>query len=104
MSDFKICSYAPDLARTIAGLILSSNDLEFRGECFLLLGLQPQDIEKKIVEDNIERKIISAIEMNDRKPKKCRHASSSLFEDDYFQEPQVMDEEYEGGEEAFSSL
>ncbi|KDO82395.1 hypothetical protein CISIN_1g0411022mg, partial [Citrus sinensis] len=47
----KICSYAPDLARTIAGLILSSNDSEFQEECFSILGLQSQNIRNEIVED-----------------------------------------------------
>ncbi|KAI8021655.1 Type 2 DNA topoisomerase 6 subunit B-like [Camellia lanceoleosa] len=100
----KICSYAPDLARTIGGLILSSNDLDFQGECLSLLGLQCQEIKGETTEDCIKRKIISAIEMNDRKPQRNREAAPFLFEDDYFQEPDVLDEEYEEDEQAFSSF
>lgn len=101
--DSQICSYAPDLATTIAGLVLSSNDSHFQGECLSLLGLQAQEIKGKIVEDCIKEKIISAIEMNDRKPQTRREAAPFLFEDDYIPEPYVLDDEYEG-EEIFSSL
>ncbi|XP_059656119.1 type 2 DNA topoisomerase 6 subunit B-like [Cornus florida] len=100
----KICSYAPDLARTVAGLILSSNDLDFQGECFSMLGLQFQEIEGKVVENCIKERIISVIEMNDRKPRKGREDAPVLFDDDCFQEPDLLDEEYEEGEDAFSSL
>ncbi|XP_028100585.1 type 2 DNA topoisomerase 6 subunit B-like isoform X3 [Camellia sinensis] len=100
----KICSYAPDLARTIGGLILSSNDLDFQGECLSLLGLQCQEIKGETIEDCIKRKIISAIEMNDRKPQRNREAAPFLFEDDHFQEPAVLDEEYEEDEQTFSSF
>ncbi|KAL6969447.1 hypothetical protein U1Q18_029160 [Sarracenia purpurea var. burkii] len=101
----KICNYAPDLATTIARLILSSNDSNFQGECHSLLGLQPQEIEGNIIEECIKGKIISAIEINDRKPQRSREAAPSLFEDDYyFQEPDVLDDEYVEGEEAFSYL
>ncbi|KAL6958329.1 hypothetical protein U1Q18_042413 [Sarracenia purpurea var. burkii] len=101
----KICNYAPDLATTIARLILTSNDSNFQGECHSLLGLQPQEIEGNIIEECIKGKIISAIEINDRKPQRSREAAPSLFEDDYyFQEPDVLDDEYVEGEEAFSYL
>ncbi|KAK8292118.1 hypothetical protein V6Z12_D06G101600, partial [Gossypium hirsutum] len=44
----KICSYAPDLASSIAGIILSSNDLKFRSKCSTLLELsQSQAIGKQ---------------------------------------------------------
>ncbi|KAH7570294.1 hypothetical protein JRO89_XS05G0082500 [Xanthoceras sorbifolium] len=68
----KICSYAPDLARSIAGLILSSNDSEFQGECLTLLGLQSQHTDGETVEGCIKEKIISIIEMNDRKSQKSK--------------------------------
>ncbi|XAR65072.1 hypothetical protein NMG60_11009040 [Bertholletia excelsa] len=100
----KICSYAPDLARTIAGLILSSDDSNFQGECFSLLGLQHQEIEGKTVEDCIKSKIISAIEVNDRKPRRIQEAAPFLFKDNYLQEPDVLEEEYEEDIEPFSSL
>ncbi|XP_058193150.1 type 2 DNA topoisomerase 6 subunit B-like [Rhododendron vialii] len=99
----KICSYAPDLARTIAGLVLSSNDSLFQGECLSLLGLQPQEIGGRIVEDCINEKIISAIEINDRKPQTKREAAPFLFEDDFNLEPYVDDDEYKG-KEVFSAL
>lgn len=99
MSLFKIRSYAPDLARTIAGLIISSNDSEFQGECLSVLGLQSQDIGGKHVEAYIKEKIISVIEMNDRKPQRSKEATAFLFEDECLQ-----DEEYDSGEYMFSSL
>ncbi|KAH9773231.1 Type 2 DNA topoisomerase 6 subunit B-like [Citrus sinensis] len=101
----KICSYAPDLARTIAGLILSSNDSEFQEECFSILGLQSQNIINEIVEDSIQQKIISVIQMNDGKPLRSKEAASSfLFEDERLQEPNIQEEEYDAGELVFSSL
>lgn len=101
----KICSYAPDLARTIAGLILSSNDSEFQEECFSILGLQSQNIRNEIVEDSIQQKIISVIQMNDGKPLRSKEAASSfLFEDERLQEPNIQEEEYDAGEHVFSSL
>ncbi|KAL9421470.1 hypothetical protein AB3S75_038934 [Citrus x aurantiifolia] len=94
----KICSYAPDLARTIAGLILSSNDSEFQEECFSILGLQSQNIRNEIVEDSIQQKIISVIQMNDGKPLRSKEAASSfLFEDERLQEPNMQEEEYDAG-------
>lgn len=105
MSLFQICSYAPDLARTIAGLILSSNDSEFQEECFSILGLQSQNIRNEIVEDSIQQKIISVIQMNDGKPLRSKEAASSfLFEDERLQEPNIQEEEYDAGEHVFSSL
>ncbi|KAK2636503.1 hypothetical protein Ddye_031295 [Dipteronia dyeriana] len=100
-----ICSYAPDLARSIAGLILSSNDSEFQGECLTLLGLQSQHIDGETVEGCINEKIISVIEMNDRKPRKSKEvAAPFLFEDDAFQELNLQDEEYNTGEHLLNSL
>lgn len=100
----QIRSYAPDLARTLAGLILSSNDSNFKEECVSLLGLECEEIETEIVNDCIKERIISVIELNDRKRQRGKEAETFLFEDDYFQEPDFMDEEYEEGEEAFGSL
>ncbi|KAK4842704.1 hypothetical protein QYF36_026396 [Acer negundo] len=101
----EICSYAPDLARSITGLILSSNDSEFQGECLTLLGLQSQHIDGETVEGCINEKIVSVIEMNDRKPRKSREvAAPFLFEDDGLQELNLQDEEYDTGEHLFNSL
>ncbi|KAF5200149.1 Type 2 dna topoisomerase 6 subunit b-like [Thalictrum thalictroides] len=88
----KIQSYAPDLARTIAGLILSSNDTKFQGECISLLGLQPQDLGKEKVEDCIKGKIIAVIRRNDRKPQRNREAAPFLFEDES-NEVELLDED-----------
>ncbi|KAK1552518.1 hypothetical protein Q3G72_018636 [Acer saccharum] len=101
----KICSYAPDLARSITGLILSSNDSEFQGECLTLLGLQSQHIDGETVEGCINEKIVSVIEMNDRKPRKSKEvAAPFLFEDDGLQELNLQDEEYDTGEHLFNPL
>uniref|UniRef100_F6HHV3 Type 2 DNA topoisomerase 6 subunit B-like n=1 Tax=Vitis vinifera TaxID=29760 RepID=F6HHV3_VITVI len=97
----KICSYAPDLARSITGLILSSSDSDFQKECLSLLGLQSQEVEGGIVEDRIKEKIISVVEINDRKPQRSREAPSFLFENDCIQEQDLQAKEYEG-EEAFN--
>lgn len=100
---FEIRSYAPDLAKTLAGLILSSNDLEFQEECLSLLGLPPQDVGGTNVEECIKDKIISVIERNDRKPERCKDAAPLLFEYDY---PQELDfeEEHEEADGAFDSF
>ncbi|OVA16987.1 hypothetical protein BVC80_9043g30 [Macleaya cordata] len=99
----KIQSYAPDLARSIAGLILTSNDLEFQGECISLLGLQSQEFDEENVENHIKDKIIAVIEMNDRKPQKNRESAPFLFADVRIQEQEFQDEE-DGGEEEFDIL
>lgn len=96
----KIHNHAPDLARSIAGLILSSDDSDFQGECFSLLGMQMGKFEGESIEKCIKDKIMSAIDMNDRKPPslRCRATAPFLFGDDHLQEPEYMDE-YEEGEE-----
>ncbi|KAF4395523.1 hypothetical protein G4B88_010987 [Cannabis sativa] len=100
----KICSHAPDLAKTMAGLILSSEDIDFQTECFSLLGLQSQDVEGETVEACINEKIISVIEMNDKKPQRSKDVAPFLFEDDCgFQEPGLEYDEYEG-ENAYSPM
>ncbi|KAG4141636.1 hypothetical protein ERO13_D06G086400v2 [Gossypium hirsutum] len=102
----KICSYAPDLASSIAGIILSSNDLKFRSKCSTLLELsQSQAIGKQTVEDRIKEKIISVIETNDRKPEKIKEAAPFLFVDDRPQDLDPADlylEEHAGGDNVFS--
>ncbi|KAJ6981195.1 hypothetical protein NC653_024559 [Populus alba x Populus x berolinensis] len=97
----KICSHAPDLARSIAGLILSSNDPDFQGECFSLLGLQSREIGADVVEDCIEEKIVSVIEMNDRKSRQRKVVAPFLFEDDCDQDSNYQHKEYEEGEDEF---
>ncbi|XVF43996.1 hypothetical protein PTKIN_Ptkin02bG0084500 [Pterospermum kingtungense] len=98
----KICSYAPDFASTIAGIILSSNDSDFQSECISLLGLlHSPEIEGETIEDCIKEKIISVIETKDKK-EKSKEAAPFLFEDDCPQDTYF--EEYEEGEDVFSSL
>lgn len=93
----QIRGYAPDLSRAIAGLILSSNDKDFQGECASLLGLQPADINGEgIVDSCIKEKIIGVIEMNDIKPKYVKEYAPHLFEDNSIQKEESQDEEDEG--------
>ncbi|KAL2347325.1 hypothetical protein Fmac_001325 [Flemingia macrophylla] len=88
------CSYAPDLAKTIAGLILSSSDLDFKGECFSLLGLQSQEVGTETVENCIEERIVSVIELNDKKPHNCQEAAPFLFEKDPVQELEFEENDF----------
>lgn len=79
----QIRNHIPDLSRTIAGLILSSNDPEFHSECASLLGLQSNDAcTEETVDSCIREKIIRIIEMNDGKKKKKieRGSAPCLFE------------------------
>lgn len=99
----QIRSYAPDLARTLAGLILSSNDSNFQGECLSLLGLQSQTIESETVENCIKERLISVIDLNDRKPQRNREAAPYLFDDGCYEVHNFPDD-YEEGEDANSSL
>ncbi|XP_071736444.1 type 2 DNA topoisomerase 6 subunit B-like [Rutidosis leptorrhynchoides] len=97
----KIRSYAPDLAKTIAGLISTSNDLKFRDECASLLGLRSYDAES--VEDNIKQRLISVIDHNDREPQTKRvREGALLFSDECFEEPDYVDDEYDDVEVNFS--
>ncbi|XP_030545062.1 type 2 DNA topoisomerase 6 subunit B-like isoform X2 [Rhodamnia argentea] len=98
----KIQSHAPALARTLAGLILSSNDMEFQGECLSLLGLLT-GVEAEIVEECVKDKINAVIELNDRKPERCKDSVPLLFEDDRLQEMNFEDE-CEEGDDSYDSL
>ncbi|XP_047321227.1 type 2 DNA topoisomerase 6 subunit B-like [Impatiens glandulifera] len=95
----KICStYAPDLARTVAGLVVSSCDTKFQEECLSVLGLKIDQVEKaEDVENRIKAMIVSVIERNDTtNPKRgSREAASYLFEENCSLEPaDFLDEEY----------
>ncbi|PNY05669.1 hypothetical protein L195_g002124 [Trifolium pratense] len=86
----QIRNHAPDLAQTIAGLIMSSSDLDFQRECFSLLGLQSQDVGTEIMENSIKEKIVSVIEMNDKESDKSKEIAPFLFEEeDHIQELEV---------------
>ncbi|KAL1828743.1 hypothetical protein ACET3Z_007155 [Daucus carota] len=88
----QIRSYAPDLARTLAGLILSSNDSNFQGECLSLLGLQPQKIKSEAVENCIKERLLSVIDLNDRKPQRNQEATPYLFDDRFYKEHNCLDD------------
>ncbi|KDP26599.1 hypothetical protein JCGZ_17757 [Jatropha curcas] len=100
----KVRSYAPDLARSIAGLVLSSNDPDFQEECFSLLGLQSREIRGETVEEIIKEKIISIIDVNDKKSQRSKDVAVAplLFEGDCFWNSNSQDMEFEEGEDAFS--
>ncbi|XP_073127456.1 type 2 DNA topoisomerase 6 subunit B-like [Henckelia pumila] len=97
----KISNYAPDLAKTITGLILSSNDLNFQRQCLSLLGFQCQESDRDNVEKCIKDKLISVISKHDNKSWQSREASFLFVDDDAQQERIGADEEYEEGEEVF---
>ncbi|KAL8111841.1 hypothetical protein AgCh_019518 [Apium graveolens] len=99
----KIRSYAPDLARSLAGLVLSSNDSNFQGECLSLLGLQSQEIESETVENCIKERLISVIDLNDRKPHRNKEAAPYLFDDGCYEVHNFPDD-YEEGDEANNSF
>ncbi|XP_058088320.1 type 2 DNA topoisomerase 6 subunit B-like isoform X2 [Magnolia sinica] len=89
----KIRRYAPDLSRAIAGLISSSNDLEFRAECVSLLGLDPLGtIEQGKIESCITEKIGEIIAMNDCKPNRGRGHGPLLFREDGVHTEDYQDE------------
>ncbi|XP_038982982.1 type 2 DNA topoisomerase 6 subunit B-like isoform X2 [Phoenix dactylifera] len=101
----KIRKHAPELSRTIAKLIMSSNDLDFQSECATLLGLHPFDAGSEgVVEACIRGKIIKIVEMNDIKPKAERDAAPCLFKSECQSEEDCGDEENEGAEEDVSVL
>ncbi|CAH8392093.1 unnamed protein product [Eruca vesicaria subsp. sativa] len=95
----KICSYVPDLARSLAGLIFSSTDIDFQGDCLSVLGFQPQEVEREAVEDYIQRKIVAVIGMNESKTQKDQEAAPFLFfegesETSYFEDEEIEGEYY----------
>lgn len=96
----QIRKHAPELSRTIAKLITSSNDEDFQGECATLLGLHPFDAGTEgVVESCIWEKIIGIIELNDRKPKAEMDAAPCLFKSECLSEEDCVDEENEGAED-----
>ncbi|GFQ00360.1 hypothetical protein PHJA_002180000 [Phtheirospermum japonicum] len=100
----KICRYAPDLAKTISGLILSSHDFNFQADCLSLLGLQSPENEKNVVENCIKDKIISVVAANDWNARVTREASTLFSDDAHHQESYGLDDEYEKGDETFSYM
>ncbi|KAF3337558.1 hypothetical protein FCM35_KLT18145 [Carex littledalei] len=92
----KIRECVPDLSRSIASLILSSNDSEFKRECTTLLGLSSlQSNPETLIESCISEKLARIIEANDKKSKAERGAvvAPSLFECGNLGENEPIDEE-----------
>jgi hypothetical protein len=92
----QIREYVPDLSRSIASLILSSNDSEFKRECTTLLGLSSlQSNPETLIESCISEKLGRIIETNDKKSKAERGAvvAPSLFECGTRGDSEIIDEE-----------
>ncbi|CAL5040929.1 unnamed protein product [Urochloa decumbens] len=89
----RVREYVPDLAESIAGLILSSNDKAFHDECISLLGLgSDQDISEGLVQSSICEKMIRIIELNDTK-ENVEDNAPYLFECEKLDEDSHLDEE-----------
>lgn len=92
----KIRDYAPDLSRSIAGLIISSDDSDFQGDCATLLGLSSSDAcIKDTIEACIQEKIIRIIESNDGEPKMQGDILPYLFEGEIAFEEEFLNEDIE---------
>ncbi|OEL17919.1 hypothetical protein BAE44_0021067 [Dichanthelium oligosanthes] len=90
-SSTQVREYVPDLAESIAGLILSSNDKEFQDECIALLGLgSDQDISEGLVQSSISEKMVRIIELNDTKENV--DTAPYLFECERLDEDSQLDE------------
>ncbi|KAL6007015.1 hypothetical protein ACLOJK_032511 [Asimina triloba] len=93
----KIRKHAPDLSKAIAGLILSSNDLEFQAECASLLGLDDLDVNKQgKIETCITDKLLGIIAMNDCKSSRGKLQAPLLFDDNASQKEDFQDEGDDG--------
>ncbi|KAJ1260954.1 hypothetical protein BS78_10G271000 [Paspalum vaginatum] len=89
----KVREYAPDLAESIAGLILSSNDKEFQDECIALLQLDSeQEVSEGAVRSSIHEKLVRIIEMNDTK-ENVEDNTPYLFECEKLDEDSQLDGE-----------
>ncbi|KAI4973230.1 hypothetical protein ZWY2020_028938 [Hordeum vulgare] len=90
-----------DLAQSIAGLISSSSDREFRHECFALLGLgSGQDTSEGAVRSGIGDNMARIIEMGDSKEKAQDSTPPYLFECEKLDEDSpLLDEEDDGDED-----
>uniref|UniRef100_K3Y2U2 Type 2 DNA topoisomerase 6 subunit B-like n=1 Tax=Setaria italica TaxID=4555 RepID=K3Y2U2_SETIT len=89
----RVREYVPDLAESIAGLILSSNDKEFQDECITLLGLgSNQDVSEGLVQSSICEKMVRVIELNDTK-ENAEDNAPYLFECEKLDEDSQLDEE-----------
>jgi len=96
----RVREYVPDLAESIAGLILSSNDKEFQDECITLLGLGSDQDSEGLVRSSICEKMVHIIELNDTKENVDDNAPY-LFECEKLDEDSQLDEEYEDEDMVF---
>uniref|UniRef100_A0A7N0V9Q5 Uncharacterized protein n=2 Tax=Kalanchoe fedtschenkoi TaxID=63787 RepID=A0A7N0V9Q5_KALFE len=74
-----------ELAKTIAGLILCSDNSDFQGECMKLLGLcspQDQTNEKESIEACVNEKMLKAISLHDKRNHRGKEPAPLLFEDE----------------------
>ncbi|XP_051127184.1 type 2 DNA topoisomerase 6 subunit B-like isoform X2 [Andrographis paniculata] len=94
----KICSYAPDLAKTISGLILSSEDKKFQEDCLSLLGLKLDENASDAVEKCIKDKITDVVTRNDRYPR-AAIVAPLLFKEPSSHGPEHGDHCHEGAME-----
>ncbi|KAH1260099.1 Type 2 DNA topoisomerase 6 subunit B-like [Glycine max] len=85
--DVEICGYAPDLARQLLGSCLP-------GECISLLGLQSQGVGTEIVENCIEERIVSVVEMDNKKPHNSQEPAPFLFEEDPVEELEFQENDF----------
>ncbi|KAF8772117.1 hypothetical protein HU200_006112 [Digitaria exilis] len=91
----RVLEYVPDLAESIAGLILSSTDKEFQDECITLLGLgSDQDISEGLVQSSMCEKMVSIIELNDTK-ENVEDNAPYLFECERLDEDSQLDEDWD---------
>ncbi|GLJ35819.1 hypothetical protein SUGI_0719190 [Cryptomeria japonica] len=66
----KMKTYAPDLSRSIFGLIMSSNDMNFKEECTHIVGVSLEDLCQETLLSCINKKILDVINITDRNPTK----------------------------------
>ncbi|XP_059066290.1 type 2 DNA topoisomerase 6 subunit B-like [Cryptomeria japonica] len=66
----KMKTYAPDLSRSISGLIMSSNDMNFKEECAHIVGVSLEDLCQEKLLSCINKKILDVINITDRNPTK----------------------------------
>jgi hypothetical protein len=96
---FQVREYVPDLAESIVGLILSSNDKEFQDECITLLGLgSDQDVSEGLVQSSICEKMVRVIELNDTK-ENVEDNAPFLFECEKLDEDSQLYDEEDGDED-----
>lgn len=95
----KMKAHAPELSRSISGLIMSSNDMAFKEECVSILGLPPTDLHQEILDHWIKQRILDIIEMTDRNPNKI---VQNTYEEPWNREQEEEDDNEENVDECRS--